>query len=98
MCTGPRSFVALLVRTTETLQSFRLVPFLVAGALVPHWLGGCAWVDCEPRLVLLLIVVLEVLLVVEVRAADDAVVLVGMCHVDSSRWDMTVRAQRVPGK
>jgi hypothetical protein len=62
------------------LKTLVLVPFLVAGSLVPHRLGRGAWVHSEVRLVLLLIVALEILFAVEVRAADDAVVLVRVCH------------------
>jgi len=56
----------------------------MARALVAHGLRRGTRIDRKLGFVLLLIVPLEILLVVEVRAADDAVVFVRVSHMSSS--------------
>jgi len=51
--------------------------------LVAHWLGGRTRVDRLTRFVILAIVSREIVLRIEMGAANDAVVLVGVCHLAS---------------
>jgi hypothetical protein len=57
-----------------------LLAIVAPGTLRAHWLRRRPRIDSELRLVLFLIVPLQILLVVEVCAANDAIVFVSMCH------------------
>src|SRR5438270_5087002 len=63
-----------------------IVRVVTSRTLVSDRLGRGADVDCFAGFVILAVMLREIVLGIEVRAADDAVVLVGVCHWTSKVW------------